>query len=437
MDKTDPTNDVVVRVTAGRQLKHVINTWDLQIDQFLPHAAGILGQLMSLIEEVDLSETKMALLSTLSVVVTRMEHHISPYADGIISLLPPLWEQAGSEYLTKQVILGILSALVSSMKGASQRLQPIVIPLIESSIRPESETRQYLLEDALDLWNSTVAQSVDASPEMLGLTRYLFSLYEFASDTLRKALEITEQYILLAPQAMIEETSQFTAALKGLISFKLKGDVNGRVVHIVETLLQLAHNLGGPPAVQRVAEMADETNLLPQLFLGLKSAFDSHQTTGPNRIHTEIDGIVETDFWAVPARILYASPTGFASIVAASTEQPFDDAISWLLTEWFSHCENIGSTDKKKLMCLALTRLLELGPQKKILDRLQEFMTLWSDTVAECMEYAEGGQSGGKDCLVYGDPDLLRPENGIEAPEDERKRNVSATLTLATAATDL
>ena len=429
LNRDDSLNDLVVRVTAGRQLKNVVDNWDVQIEQLLPHAEGILGQLIPLIQEVDMPETKLALLSTLSTMIVRMEHHVVPYADGIISLLPPLWEQAGDEYLMKQAILGILSALVSSMRGESQRFHTLILPLIESSIRPDSETRQYLLEDALDLWSSIVAQSVHGSAELLGLTSYLYHLYELASDSLRKALEITEQYVLLSPQAMLEQTAQLTGALKDLVSFKQKGDTNGVVMHLVETLLHTAHNIGGASAVQRIAELADESNFLPQVFLGLKSAYDSHQTTGPHRIHTEIDGIVETDYWSVLARILYATPPGFARIVAASTEQGFDEAVTWLLTEWFSHCENIGGTDKKKLMCLAVTKLLELGPQKVLLDRLQEFMTLWSDTVAECMEYVEGEDPEGRDCLVFGNPNALRPESGSEAPEEERKRNVSRAST--------
>ena len=425
LNKDDKINDLVVRVTAGRQLKTVVDNWDVQIDQLLPHAADILGQLMPLIQEVELPETKLALLNTLSVMIVRMEHHIVPYADGIMSLLPPLWDQASDEYLIKQTILGILSSLVSSMKGDSQRFHPLILPLIENSIKPDSDTRQYVLEDALELWSSVVAQSATASPEMLSLTQYLYPLYDLATDSLRKALEITEQYVLLAPMAMLEQTTQLTAVLKDLVSYKRRGDTNGIVMHLVETMLHLAHNIGGSAAVQRVAELADESNFLPQVFLGLKSSYDSHQTTGPHRIHTEIDGLVETDYWSVLARILYAAPAQFPAIVSASTEQqPFDETVDWLLAEWFSHCENVGGTDRKKLMCLALTRLLELGPQKKILDRLQEFMTLWSDTVAECMEYVEGGTTEGRDCLVFGDPNALKPEEGVEAPEEGRRRNV-------------
>ena len=76
LKKDDPLNDLVVRVTAGRQLKNVIDPLDIQVEQLVPHAGFILSRLGALIQEVELSETRLALLQTLSSVVVRMEHHV-------------------------------------------------------------------------------------------------------------------------------------------------------------------------------------------------------------------------------------------------------------------------------------------------------------------------------------------------------------------------
>ena len=79
LDKDDKINDIVVRVTAGRQLKNVIDPWEFAAEDFMPFASALLGRIMALIEEVDLPETKMALLSTISAIVVKMEHHVSWY----------------------------------------------------------------------------------------------------------------------------------------------------------------------------------------------------------------------------------------------------------------------------------------------------------------------------------------------------------------------
>lgn len=76
LDKGDRLNDQVVRVTAGRQLRNIIDPFEFTAESFLPYASNILGRLMALTEEVELLETKMALLNTISVVVTKMEIHV-------------------------------------------------------------------------------------------------------------------------------------------------------------------------------------------------------------------------------------------------------------------------------------------------------------------------------------------------------------------------
>jgi DNA-binding protein len=76
LNKEDPLNDQVVRVSAGRQLSRAVNAFECTAEDFLPYAENILTQLMILIEEVEHPETKMALLNTISVIVERLEHHV-------------------------------------------------------------------------------------------------------------------------------------------------------------------------------------------------------------------------------------------------------------------------------------------------------------------------------------------------------------------------
>jgi hypothetical protein len=77
LDTSDPLNDQVVRVTAGRRFKDIADEWEFQADNFLPYAPTTLERLMALVQEVDLPDTKMALLNTISIIVERLEHHVS------------------------------------------------------------------------------------------------------------------------------------------------------------------------------------------------------------------------------------------------------------------------------------------------------------------------------------------------------------------------
>ena len=77
LNKNDPLNDQVVRVTAGRQLKNVLDPFEFTAEDFLPYSTPILQSLMSLMQEVELVETKMALLETVRMAVVKMEDHVS------------------------------------------------------------------------------------------------------------------------------------------------------------------------------------------------------------------------------------------------------------------------------------------------------------------------------------------------------------------------
>lgn len=77
LDKSDPLNDQVVRITAGRKFHAVADEWEFKADAFLPYSQVMLDRLMALVQEVELPETKMALLNTISLIVERMEHHVS------------------------------------------------------------------------------------------------------------------------------------------------------------------------------------------------------------------------------------------------------------------------------------------------------------------------------------------------------------------------
>ena len=79
LNQDDAMNDYVVQVTAGRQMSQVINTWDLQVTKFTPYAGSILDRLLGLVHEVELADTKLALLSAINSIVVRLELNVSTH----------------------------------------------------------------------------------------------------------------------------------------------------------------------------------------------------------------------------------------------------------------------------------------------------------------------------------------------------------------------
>lgn len=416
LKKEDETNDYVVRVTAARQFKIVVDDFTFNPEGFLPYAPDILGRIMALIQEVENTETKLAILETIRALAVRLETHISPFADQIVSILPGLWEASGEEHMLKQAILSILSTLVTSMQEKSQRYHSMILPLIQRAVEPGSDMQIYLLEEALDLWSTILAQTPSpASPEVLALTESAFPLLEIGSDNLRVVLNIVESYILLAPEAMLADTVRlrilsYMASILGVS----KRDLAGQVTTIVENMIVAAQTLGNTDGVALIAKDLHESGYTEKILEGIHDAFEANQTIGPGRKYPKVDDVVRTDYFTILARIAFGSPAVFVSML--STVGHVNDVWRWLSAEWFRHFDSMANVDRQKLSCLAMTRLLEqeLPITPQLLEKLQDYFAMWTTVVNEMIS----GRDDGGDNLVW-EPTA---ESEYEGPEEARRR---------------
>ncbi|KAI5283870.1 hypothetical protein KEM54_001774, partial [Ascosphaera aggregata] len=401
-------NDLVVRLTAARQLKAVLDPFEFDPSVFQAFITPILTSILTLLEQTSLVQTKMGLLETVRVIVVKMEDHISPFTDRIISLLPPLWEQAGEEYLMKQAILTLLASMMHSLKEDSARYHSLILPLIQQSSDPQSDSSGYLLQEALDLWAAIVVQCPSpASPELISLVPCLFKIFDAETDSIRQALEITQSYITLAPREMLMDEIRVSLAscLNNLLNVTAKERL-GIVPLLGEQLIRAIDmvDAGNEQALGVLAKTFVETGFLQTILAGLHDAYTANQTTGPNRKTSLIFGVMETDYFSVLARLALASPgVLIESVTLACSGQTQEQAMKWLLTEWFSHFDNIGDVNRKKLHGLALTRLLSVNGNAAVaptylLEQLQSYITIWTDLISEL---ADGPDESGGDYLIY------------------------------------
>jgi Importin-beta N-terminal domain len=440
----DDLNDQVVRVTAGRQLRPVLEPFEFSYDEFAPYATTIFQNLMRLIKDTELMETKMALLETVRVAVERMEAHIEPFSDEIMGMLPPLWDASGDENLMKQAILTMITAITTSLTKQSLKYHPQILPLIRDSVEPNSETLVYLLEEALDLWSAIMQQTPSSDPppsaQLLSLSKGLLPLLELGTDSLRQTLDIVESYILLDPTSML--LASFLGPLLNSLSLLIGSKSTGlgsarreisRVTQLLETLIK---SLSVPrhfsdKAMQLqagqhlIAHAIDSSFLLSFLSL-LKEAYDYHQDPRPSKPIPAIIGPAETELFSVFARLAFLSPNLFLEAVGVANGPT---TCVWLVSEWIIHFDNIGDVYRKKLHALAITGLLSATnpPPEFMLEQLQSLMTIWTSIITELGEDAPAESKGDY---------LWQPANGEpeppsewaqqnEAPEEERKREVS------------
>ncbi|KAH8679958.1 armadillo-type protein [Tricladium varicosporioides] len=418
LNPEDEINDYVVRVTAARQLKNAIDDTMFGVENFVPYAANTLARLIGLVQEVENTDTKMAILDTIRIIAVRMEEHIEPFADQIVSVLPHLWESSGEEHLLKQAILTLICTLVSSMGEKSQRYNSLVLPFIQGAVAPGSEMQIYLLEEALDLWSTILGQAPQpASTEVLTLIESLFSLLEIGSDNLRVVLSIVDSYVSLAPQAMLADAirPRLMGCMANLLGTKRR-EMAGQVTTIVENMIRAAAEFGGDSGVALIARDLYDCGYTEKIFAGLRDAWEAHQTTGPSRRYPKLDDVVETDYFTILARFSLSDPNVLISIMSSVGDAA--EIWRWLSTEWFRHFDSMANIDHQKLSCLALTRLLELPlPMMSIiLERLQDYFAMWTSVISEMMT----GRDDLGDNLIWQVGELTATEG--ESPEIYRKR---------------
>ncbi|KAG9243299.1 armadillo-type protein [Calycina marina] len=416
LNKNDATNDQVVRVTAARQFKFVVDDFGFVAKDFLPYSPDIVAKLTALIQEVENSETKLVIMDTIRMVVVRLENRITPITDGIVSILPAVWETSGEEHLLKQSILTILTTIVCALKEDSQRYHRLVLPLIQRAVEPGSEMQVYLLEEALELWLEILQQSpTPATPELLRMAECVFPLLEIGSDTLRLVLSITDSYVLLAPELMLSDTIRlrtlsYMANLLGVSRRMLAG----QVTMIVERLIRYAGALGGSLGVVHVAKDLHEVGYLEKIFQGLHNSWSVSQTSGPNRKDAKVDDVVRTDYFTILARIAVADPDILVSVMSSFGD--LEQVWGWLSSEWFRHFDCMANIDRQKLSCLALTQMMKLPapiPQL-VLPKLQDYFAMWTQVVGEL---SDGSDVDG-DNLIW----LSSEGHDYESPEDIRRR---------------
>lgn len=464
-DSSNQLNDQVVRVTAGRQLRNVLDPFEFQYEDFEPYATSLLSSLMNLISEVELPETKMAMMETVRVAVVKLERKLVPYADTLISLLPPLWDQSQDEHLMKQAILTMITAIINALGPDSLKYHPLIIPLIRNSLELESESLIYLLEEALDLMLAIIQQTPAeaASPDLLSLASAILPILDLGTDSLRQSLEICDSLTLLSPSTMLSPAMCpkllpiFSNYLPTTSSTTQARNQIAQISTVLESLAR-STSLVSPDdqQVQRAAytrflQILVSSSLLTKILAALQESYTYALDPRPARKPPSISGVTETDFYTLLARLAVTFPDLFAEAINAATppslpapsstneqqHQP-SPAMTFLLPAWLLHFDSIADINRKKLSALALTSMLSSSPTRELMrPHFSSLLSLWTDVVTELSDSADPSSANAPDgdyLAIYTSSIVLsQPDEGAQSEEtgwgdtaeDKRKRERS------------
>lgn len=403
MNDKDENNDEVVRLTAARQLREIADDFAFNGELFATYAPDILPQIINLLQEVVVEDTRQALFETMRVCIQRMEEHVLPFSDPIIAALPALWESAGEAFMIKASIIGVLAALVNSIGAESRRYHQAMLPIVTSCLTDPSG--QAFLDDVVDLWRSLILQSeAPLSTEMVNLEPLALPLLENEPQVAEAAFEIIKAYIILSPDAIL--TDNLRRPTIQALAGPLQSTGRGRGADVLtsyrtmELIFLAASELGGSNGVSILVQDLLEIGLLQTIFQRIHEDWEYTQLTGPNAAKKEaLEWSHKLAYFSVLARITLSDPNLLLNSIS-SIGADMAQVWPWLSTQWFASLDSMADIERQKLSCLALTRLAELPPpahEVVVCAKLQDYFTMWTKIVLE----AHDGNALGEDGLVW------------------------------------
>ncbi|KAF9204782.1 hypothetical protein BGZ49_004879 [Haplosporangium sp. Z 27] len=377
-----PEEHLAVRIAAAQNLRACIDDWDFEPATFAPFLGQTVQGLRLVIGEVEEPDSKMRILNCMSVIVERMDEHISPYAQQIIELLPPLWQAAADQNLLQSAILVIMTKLVESLKSQSVGLHALVMPLIRLSVDPSQEAHIYLMDDGFELWLATLKSSVESTDELLSLAPAAVTLLSEGMDNMRTMLKVLQSYLMLNAEKTFQIVGpSLINGIANLVGEGLRAEASVSIMQFMDiTALTCPVRITGDLYV---------TSGLLNKVLGIVMAKTA------SIIETIETNVVLTQYLSFLAR-LAIDDSGYLSSAINNAGQQFGQPrlLSILLDIWMEKFDNVSHPKSRKLLAMGLTAMMRTS-DPSALEQLPRLVAIWGDVLNEVNENGTG------DSLVY------------------------------------
>ncbi|VEN37849.1 unnamed protein product [Callosobruchus maculatus] len=251
-----PDEDIAIRLAAASTLKHAIDDFDFDSEQFKSFMLSAFNLLFSLLREVNECETKMQVLNVMTLLLERMGSIIQPHSDPLLQYLPFLWQESEEHNMLRCAIVSTMVQLVKVLGGIKPELNQFLLPVIQLGTDTTQHAIVYLLEDCLDLWLTTLEYSKSMTNEYVQLFNNMPTLLEYSTEILRQCLCICLVHLLLAPDLVMRtHGNQLMRTCAGIMN-----DLNNEgvviLMRVVETFIRAVPALGTETVVP----------ILPKIF---------------------------------------------------------------------------------------------------------------------------------------------------------------------------
>jgi hypothetical protein len=161
--------------------------------------------------------------------------------------------------------------LVKSFGAQSVSYHAFLIPVIHYSTDSNNQASVYLLEDGLELWNITVQNSQQMSPDLLNLFSNIKPLLSRDTDIWKLCLEIVDSYVVLDCAQLFQFYGEFLVAKYcDLLNERIKIDVLLRLMlsvgHMFETPLNSIQLQLFEPFILKAMDLALNPEVYPMIM---------------------------------------------------------------------------------------------------------------------------------------------------------------------------
>eukprot|EP00455_Lapot_gusevi_P044999 TRINITY_DN5713_c0_g1_i3.p1 TRINITY_DN5713_c0_g1~~TRINITY_DN5713_c0_g1_i3.p1 ORF type:complete len:391 (+),score=106.57 TRINITY_DN5713_c0_g1_i3:78-1250(+) len=301
-------------------------------------------------------------MQCIRLLIERLEHHIRPAATLIAEQLPAMWNHSEKQATLRQTLIRTLSHLINSLGVHSLPLHDMAIAILQycTDYDQNDDERDTLLEEAMDLWVSTIRNSAVLSNGMLQLFPRWFHFARFNLNLLSANMSVLHSYILFNNVQFIQTHAQGIAAalLATLRDVSDEGAIH--VLPVFETLCTLYPSQA------------------PLLFQESISLLISELLADPpirqDRVLSEIVHLL--------SRLLFTNTEATTSLLNTLSQQANTNLLLPLLAAVFEKVDCIREVYKKKTCALALCNFLPSADQN-VLSYVPQILDLCVSTLTE------------------------------------------------------
>jgi hypothetical protein len=354
-----PQEDLVIRLTAADSLRMVIDDFEFSAEEFCPYLADYVQLLVQLLCTVSQPETKLRVLTVVSILMERMNSHIQPHVPTLLQCLPSLWETSTQEN-SSLLRIGVLNTLTNIVRGLgplSIQLHEFVLPVVRLATDVNTPEHVYLMEEGLDLWLSLIHYSPASSAHLLRLITNIAGLLgltasdsnssttNFSSDNLNLCFDILDGYCILSgsqPDTFIQSCAEVVMQSCRSYIHEVKSESVVFIVTVLEHVVQLypSHvpSLFSPILPNLLTDTLEEVHHPPAVSASL----------------------------CLLARILLQNSSFFFSFLqqmASQTQQTPASLFGHLIEFWTEKIDDMSQVQHRKLSGLAMASLLPLNDE--------------------------------------------------------------------------